>query len=258
MQKTYARKPHARRRHRRSEARHWLEEGSLGQETLFSELDPYLLATDRILCRRATQLAFRLKRSRETPRAVLLPPAGTVGWQIGHLAKHFELYVWCPEPDEIQEAAAAKFGAILISGSLDQLPDACADLIMITDVGWRDRREFAEAVRELREYLSGEGEALCVLRAIDEGTGVIIEWDAGSRLPLGELLAANDAPSEWELAPLVTGPSDFDLGTFLKRHRTFFGRNARDFCLDRLYDPDFARNARDSTRCAVLLSWGPA
>lgn len=260
MSRQFRRKPHTARRMSRENWSHWLEQGADGQETLLLDVTPPLLTLDRAICSRATQIAFRLRGDRTRRRALVVAPPGVASWQIGFLSKHFEVFVYTPELDPILERISSAFEATLLE-SLDELPEHAADLILLLESNWTDSIKFLEAAQFAAEYLSSEGELLSVLFCEELNGHSEVLWSSGAKTEIVALIGrASRLLSQqfrgYESVPIVRSLFQNMAGEFLKRHREYFGKNARDLYMSHINDPEFIPDKLIG-RSAVLLAWGP-
>ena len=244
--------------------KHWLGEGSDGQESLLLDLDPYLFAADAVLCRAASTVAHRYDGDEKRPLAMLIPPRGTVSWHIGYLAKKFDLCLWIFEQDEIIEEAAEYFNASIFTG---ELPDGVAgtiDFLLLTEYSWNSVIEFSGAIRTAGSLLSDSGISCAVLRCWGDNDCPTINWGDGGRSGLRELILGDifhlPSPDGYTMISLpdVDPSQGHGVTDFLKRHRPFFGKNARELFFERMRDPDFCQffSAGEDNRHAVaVLNW---
>lgn len=240
--------------------RHWLGEGGVGQESLFLDLDPYLYVLDQAICKCIALGAHEYDNHEGRPLAVLVPPEESVSWHIGYVGNLYDLLV-CAEPDnEIRNEAACQFGAVVGDLRADIEP---LQLYLHLDKCWIELGEFVDAVRETRQYLGESGMMAFMLNCWGVEGSLEVCWAEGMKSPLSELVDGDklfdfDSPKSVISKCLteITASNSFGLGDFLKRHKMFFGKNARDFALDRFQDLDFRDSFSDedaSKRWATLL-----
>ncbi len=226
--------------------KHWLGEGGVGQETLFLELTVEQYLIDQELCSVAVQIARTGASGPEPPVSLFIPPTSSVSWLIGYLSRLFDTYVWQIDSTEtLVLDATSHFAVEIISGELPpDLPPL--HLLLHAKADWANEREFSLSVRELCQYLHRDGVALFVIHGEDSGEEARIRWASGELSLLGDLLQSLSQYRQLvvpEVTKIFLEPTAIDdrerLRAFLHRHRSYFGRNARDFLLARMSDPDF-------------------
>ncbi len=248
------------------QARHWMGEGHFGQEALLLDLDPYLYAIDQVLSHRISQIVHAREDERARPLAVLVPPEATVSWQLAYLAQHFDLSLWSDDSDAILQDAVSHFDAEIFSGELPPLIHGRLSLFVHTDAAWENRSQLRLALRDTASSLAADGEIIVVLRCRGKLSQLEVEWSDGSSSDLSEVLERHVIAGLSEPSQVVhLSLADFDprgseyLTAFLRRHRDFFGRNARDFFLDRMRDADFSEafySPQDgAARFATMICW---
>ena len=258
-------KTHNRRRPGSDDSGHWLNEGINGEESLLLELDPYLFACDQMLSTLSSSVAHRAETEAkgELPFAVLVPPEGSVGWQLGYLSKKFNVYIWADEGDDFLREAADQFGAKVISGDLETELTQPIELFLFTD-DWQTQSEFISSLREARDCLSICGTIGAVLKAKGLAVPERVCWADGDECGVTVLqnggLFPLTAPSELLYARLSDlRPSEGEaFKGFVKRNRPFFGKNLRELLLSRMEEPEFAstfRTAGLESAWVILSIW---
>ena len=256
----YQRKPYAGRHKEESEQRHWLEEGVAGQESLLLELDAWLYALDQPLAAIASGVAHACVPRQERPFAVFIPLYDTIGWQLASLSKHYNVYLWSENGDELLTRAANVFGAEIVDEDLLGQLEHEVDFFLCSNYVWTSEQTFKRAVRNARASLSREGRACFVLRGTGAGEDISVVWREGTSTALAEILAAEPAAlppvAENRLIALKDADPVSLLPAFLKRNRDFFGRNMRELFLQRMQEEDFGKPfERRSGEWALLLVW---
>ena len=247
------------------DGRHWLDEGELGRECLFDDLDPFLYAIDRAIATKASQIAHSYDGEDEKPRALLAPPVASVPWQIGNLSRHYRVEIWVPDPDDLVERAAEAFDAHVLVGEIPDELVGMIDLFLVTNTHWENHNHFLLWQKEALPFLAEDGELCVVLRSVGEGGLLSVSWDDGSETLLTDLVSLGPEAKRAEfkticLPEFAPDKSSF-LTDFLHRHRQFFGRNARDLCLTRMHEDDFQAvfSPQQKPRWWVtMLSWALA
>lgn len=244
-------------------SRHWLNEGAAGQQSLFLELDPVLYALDPDIARLAVSRAHAYDGDERRPFAVLAPPSGSVGWQAGLFAKHFNLYLWAETQIEEFDAAVDYFGLEWVIDLASRVT-GIADFIAVTDRQWNTKRQLLTVAGQVAQALGPEGLACFALQAVLSPEELLFTWGDGTTSTIREIcqaLGAADAAvplrSAIETAEVLARVDRFDrerVANFLKRHRDFFGREAHGFLAERLSDDDFVQAFTDPAAVAVLLT----
>jgi hypothetical protein len=255
-------KPYSGRHREEGPPRHWLHEGSTGQESLLLELDPCLYALDQALATVAASVAHSVDHGEEKPYAVLVPPAQTVGWQLGFLSKNYNVYVWSETFDEVLGQAADRFGAQVIDGDLYAELEHEIDLFVYTDYSWRSARQFAQTIKETKKLLSVAGKACFAVSARGDGSLRQVNWQDGSGTSLSKIMQEGfphvAPPEQLRKVCLSQLEPNSILPAFLKRNRDFFGRNMREEFLERMQEMDFRGSVGAPAQAliwACLLVW---
>ncbi|MCB0323233.1 MAG: hypothetical protein KDD69_06645 [Bdellovibrionales bacterium] len=255
--------------------RHWLGEGSAGQESLLLELEPIAYVLDQAVASISTAVAHRLSLRHEKPFAVLVPPAGSVGWQLGYLIKRFNVYLCADPTDDHSQEAADRFGAKLIRGEFDAELEHEIGFFLFGGAEWEDRNTFAFAVRQAQACTADDGivSALLLGERTIGASGACetrVLWSDGSSSAMAELgglsgftLGVPISTHTVELT-MANALDSGRMSAFLKRNRAYFGRETREMLANRIRDEDFCqhfqdvsvRHAQDTpTRLAILVSW---
>ncbi len=246
-----------RQKERRKEVRHWLGEGELGQDCLFDDLDPYLYAADKTLFHRASTRSHEIQQQRRElePSALLIPRSGTVPWHIEYLSEKFELWIWAFEEDDLLREAGEYFGAQIFVG--DSIPENVLELdyILCTETEWDGKQDLAEIYRAVQHHLAADGMMSVVWQGeMREGESPLAQFSKQQAFLFPE-------PDFVETVPLsaIANAHEYNVAEFLRRHKRFFGKNARDLCLARMNEKDFmeiARGAGAEKRAAIVLEFG--
>jgi hypothetical protein len=248
------------------QTRHWLGEGYSGQEALLLDLDPYLYAIDQALCHRISQTSHDKYSVRPSTTALLIPPSGAVYWQISYLSQRFELSVWADSSDTLVQSAADHFDVELFSGDIPSIVNGKIGLVVNADFTWNSRAQFLSEIRQLASTVSDGGELIVVMPGLQDGSVINIRWRDDSVSELNQLLEMRGLLGlELPQTIFTQRLNEFDyqnadyLSAFLKRHRLFFGRNARDLFLARMRESDFSQLLRSSagneSTVAVMVCW---
>lgn len=240
---------------------HWLGSGPNIQDSLLLDLNPYTYSLDHLIVRQASQVAFRYEGREKRPLAVLFPPVESIPWQLGVLARNFDICIRAGASDQILEQAAERFNASLFIGELPPTVDSSADFILSTTVEWPSLSLIVEMLEQIHSLISEEGRGALVVPCVSKPDGdvEVLLSDGSSSLSIFEFLnescfskfrlrAYYDVP----ISKLRTYP-DFGVNEFSKRHSDFFGKYGRDLCLSRIYEEDFQGILKDKNRCAVLI-----
>ncbi len=265
MPTPYRRKPHSVRRALPTELPHWLEEGVDGQQLLFDEVTPELFALDQAICSEINRLAHTGVRPTAKPQAILAPPAGAFGWQMSFLAKHLHVNLWSGEDDESFLKAVSQFSCGLFSGEIPERFRGEIALALFTDSLWGSQREFISTVAEVLAVLADDGKAFFCLRGIADAERVQIVWGDGGVSDLNELCGGDAFLPGIGAATLVEKidltrkkylESEY-LSAFLKRHRGFFGKDARETLANRVLGADYQEIVarHESAAFALLITW---
>jgi hypothetical protein len=236
---------------------HWLGQGSLGQESLFLELCPYLYILDQSIYKLAYQVASQHEIRGDKPVALIVSAQDTIGWQIGYISKLFDIYL-CSSPDTpgLYEAAN-KFGGIV--SSFDNVNEQ-ADFYLHIDSKWENENDFLlTAKASFRKSINGA----FVLKCFGTENELEICWEDGSKTPLSEFLEPSGffgfPRPDYVLSRCLKDialKENYGVSAFLKRNKAYFGKNARDYCFDRINDNDFRESFSDdlaSCRWATLM-----
>lgn len=228
-----------RREEKGDNVKHWLEEGSVGQESLLLDVEPQLYLIDQVLCKKVTQLAYQFK---ETPLGIIIPPAESVSWQICFLSKLYDLLVWGDDGDELLLEAAKTFDVEIFSGDIPE--DILAvQLFLYLDWGWQSVNDFLIELREVSRYVAEDGEILFVLQTSGHQDTLEVHWQDGSSTVLSEIIERgaykkNTEAITFSFSQLAVEREE-RLNIFLKRHREFFGKNIRELFLRRITESEF-------------------
>lgn len=232
--------------------RHWLGEGLAGQESLLSEITPFLYAADATIFRHASQIAHHYHGPEERPLATVISPSGSIPWHVGQLSKHFDVCLLLEQYDPMIDGLTSSFGISVYEGHVPESLHSAVDFLVFTEIFWRDPTAFSLALRLALQLLSPSGRAIVMLPELGSPEDVAIQFASG------ELIARDAILQMYELSvfesALVTpialqGLLDdpkLGINEFAKRHKEFFGRSARDLCLSRLYEQDFRDEIVDS------------
>jgi hypothetical protein len=257
----------AQKRGKESLSRHWLGEGSFGQDSLLTEIDPHLYAIDQKLCHHISQLAFHNAIKDGKPEAVIVSGPDAVPWLIPFMTDRYCLWIWGQEEDDLLNAAAASFNAEIFYGELPERLQGRASVAVLAHSHWAGPELLMDALRLFSQTLGAGGRVLTVLRGRMIEGEPHVEWEAGEHTALADLLAGNifrfEPPVIVEEASLgeIGALRDFGISAFLLRHHEFFGEEARDLVLARMRERDFSDLLRDnaaSSRIALLLGWSYA
>lgn len=257
--KKFERKPQAGKRGSDELVTHWLGEGGLGVECLTAEIDPILYAADAAICREI-QRVFRScdMGPKELPLAVLAPPADSIGWQLGVLARDFASVLWVQEDDELHHQATDHFGAELVCGELPERFEGAVELMLVTEYRWPSLGEFYDVVSQTCCALSTQGQALFVLAGRENGHEVTVQFENGETLSWTEgnwpKRFGMPTPFRVEICGFkeLNQDASFGVTEFLQRNRGFFGKEARQLVLQRVREEDFLKT---ENQVAVLLSF---
>ncbi len=228
------------RRPAEGEDQHWLGHGIDGQDALLFDLDPYLYAADPIICRIAQQVAHsapdRAKSEpNERPKAALLLGYDLNPWTVGFLSERFDVALVTEYVDPIVEETADQFDALLVDEEEFFNLEPVFDFILRFECSKGLDPELMSRVQKCAELLICGGVALFPTLA----SGPSKEHEAGwLEKTLGFREFSKVETERVKLSDLSALP-DFGVGDFAKRHRAFYGKEARDLCLKRIYERDF-------------------
>jgi len=243
---------------------HWLGEGIDGQQTLASELDPYVYRADQTICQKLRASYFERGAGAEKGKLLLCPPDDALGYHMGVLSESYDIFVQTRGWDEFSEEVAEHFKAVLLRDGLPYELNGRLSTILYTNYHWDSLSTFRELVRKALSLLSPEGYAHFLLPGQLLSQGSVVNWDDGSTTNLSEIEQGEvfrlPVPDGVEILPFaaVSSIEDDYLRRFLKRHRSYFGRAALGPCLQRMKESDFydlLLGPESKTRCAVLCSW---
>lgn len=247
----------ARQRGKDTSSEHWMGLGQFGQDALLHDFDPTLYALDQALNSAAVSQFHRLGRREERPLALIVPPEDSLIWHVGRISELFQVGLWQLEPDPVIDDILNRFGASLVQGPLADLPELLA-LVILLQHDWVHAGAWLHTVQTCAESLEEEGMLLALLKVRAQGDSGLVQWQDGSETNVADL--QNDLCQEFksvdnrrvELTPKILSDDEY-LSEFLRRHRSFFGRNARELCLARMSEDDFAPLFRDGSHQALLF-----
>lgn len=233
-------------------------------ESLALEFDPFLFSLDPMLCKTISSFVHHYNGEKKRPFAVVATPPDAISWQVGFLAKWFDLCLWSAESDDAATELASRYGASSFTGAVPDSLSGMVDLFLFIDSYWAAEQEFVSGIAEAREHTADDGEVAAVLRCSGDGENSIIVWADGSETLWKNIVQGRvfrlPAPDRAELTALssVTRAADFGLKDFLSRHKSFFGKDARDFCLMQTGATDFMKAVRPpagDSRFSALTVW---
>lgn len=245
-----------------SEFEHWLGLGVEGQQSLLSDIDPYLYVSDAAFCNLIKSIHFGKSRRKEKTRALLIPPGGRVSWHQAFLAEMYKVYVWAEELDEVQEQAAERFSNEIIDAELPEELYQGLDIIALTNRFWVSEEAFRKALYDSIDLVGEEGTLVSLVACEKKGLGMEIVLSDDLKIEYESLFsgfAALDRPSqviEIELSQ-VSDAEDY-LRNFLKRHKDFFGADSFGPALEAIKADgifSLASNPEAKDRYALLLVW---
>lgn len=247
---------------RRDEDRgHWLGAGLAGQDSLLFDLDPYLYAADSVLSKTISQVAHHYDGENGKALIAICPAPETLPWHSAYLRSHCDVCICAPVDDPLLEFVEESFNVTIFSESVPHSLQGQADIVLFTEAHWKNLSTLEESLHIAEELLADDGRALFVLQASGEEPNLTLSWDDPYCETVADLVASRIF-SKFKIAfetvvPLATlnAQRDFGVGEFAKRHKDFFGKNARELCLSRVYEEDFQREIADSLdRHAVVLT----
>lgn len=255
--------------------KHWLGVGSAGPESLLEDLDPTLYSIDALLCGVVTGLLSKGRIGAGRPAAALLQPHNVVLWQMGFINERFDLWVGVSDEDEYLTQVTSALGVELFTWPIPRELYRELSLVVMLGLAWAAPTDFREFVVEVRRNLAEDGRVLVVLPVQSEAVlgdrddtawrASRVVWGDGSATKIDAMLSGDIFGLE--AATWCGGVSlgsvgrlhEFGVSEYLKRHRSFFGKGAREITLARMRETDFSGplRSKDADRNgAVLLSWG--
>jgi hypothetical protein len=246
-----------------SNSTHWLGEGEVGQDYLIGEVEPFLYTADGQLCSAVASHAHRSGAGRGSKRSLFIPPVGGAFWPVGYLSKWFSIVIWTELEDEATLQIAEQFGAQLYAGEHPLEFGDEAEIILCTELQWQSSFDLATAVRSYRSLLSADGVLILAIPfqvTAEERLGIVTFAD-GSTTAVNELQQGRvfgvESPNYFDSVLLRRDDVlDTDqMGNFLKRHREYFGKNARLLLEMRINETDFNRWLTGEYGVSVCV-WG--
>jgi hypothetical protein len=207
-------------------AEHWLGHGVEGQDALLFDLDPYLYALDPVICKIASQVS-RYEREDERGKAAILLGYDLNPWVVGFLAERFDLALVTEFADPIVEETALRFDAILLDEEEFLNIEPCFEFILRFDCARGLEPGLVRTVDLVSDLMLPGGVALFPI--IAENLNLLPDTLGFRNYTLVET-------HQVYLKSLV---KDYGVTEFAKRHRSFYGKEARDLCLKRIYERDF-------------------
>ncbi len=241
-----------------------LDEAYAEQQNLFFELDPYLFLADSVVCQRSRGLLFQGKNFTRRPPALVFPPDGGAGWYQGFLSDYYTVSVYVAERDPFVDEVTKRCGAVAVSSPLPTYLDGATALVIHAEVEWHGVDTYLSRLATSWQLVDPEGILISVIPGrIDENHNTVATFLDGTGYTVEELqgMLKFDQDSEVEIVDVPFASADcFSsedyLTTFLKRHRSYFGKSARGACLARMADPDFrecVQGAGSQLRTAIIV-----
>lgn len=237
---------------------HWLGEGMLGQDDLFFDLQPHLYAVDALICKQIAQIGYQMENALCEPAAVLVPPKESLSWFVPHLVNYFEVFLWTDSLDEALDELVRHFNVEVFSG---QVPERICPVgyVLCLDSKWEGADNFFLSVEEAMSCLAEDGTATFILQVLGREEELKIFWNENCSTPYHQFIQdqANYSAFEMSQSELCSIPqglalSQNSVSEFLRRHRSYFGKNARELCIRRMNEIDFSNIATDE-ECWVLV-----
>lgn len=240
---------------------HWLGEGMIGQDDLFFDLQPHLCAVDALICKQIVQLGYQMEHALCEPAAVLVPPKESLSWFVPHLVDHFEVFLWTDELDEALDNLVQHFNVEIFSG---EVPERIwpVGYVLCLDTEWDGPDNFFSGVEEVVPCLAEDGIATFVLQVLGKEDECKIFWNEENSTPYHQFIHEQPCAASHEMfqSELFSIPQGLALpqnsvSEFLKRHRSYFGKNARELCIRRMNEIDFCNIATDEERWVLVVSY---
>jgi len=237
------------------QSEHWLGHGLDGQEALLFDLDPYLYALDAHICRVSQQIAFSTdarvsKPSKERPKAAIILGDELNPWSIGFLSEKFDLVLVTDFIDPIVEETADHFNAIILDEEKFYNLEPVIDFALFFNCSAELGRDLIKSAFDITNILAIGGVALFPTRTTEIlGAEVRANW-------LSTTLGFKEFDSievfQTSFSELLKTP-DYGVGEFAKRHKSFYGKEARDLCLKRIYEDDFQEVVKGNNEILELI-----
>ncbi len=237
------------------ERQHWLGHGVDGQETLLIDLDPYLYVLDSYICKVSQQIAFSedlriSKLSKERPKAAIILGEELNPWSIGYLSDRFDVVLVTDFIDPIIEETANRFNAIILDEEKFFELEPVFDFVLFFNCSAEIDGKLAKSAFDISHVLSTSGVALFpIINSENSSPETRVAWIASS---LGFREFSEIEIYQTNFTELKKLP-DFGVLEFSKRHKNFYGKEARDLCLKRLYEDDFQEAVNNDKRTIELI-----
>lgn len=243
------------RRESTRNAEHWLGFGIDGQDALLLDLDPYLYVLDSLICRIAQQTAFTVdERFRsepsERPKAAILLGYDLNPWTVGFLSERFDVALVSDYVDPIVEETADRFNAVLFDDETFYSLEPVFDFVLRFECTQAIDGELLRTASELSNVLLPGGRALFPISIKDGKTGEQRAQWIKSSLGFREYTTVDVERASFQE---IKNLPDFGVGEFARRHRAFYGKEARDLCLKRIYERDFQAVIESETNDLELI-----
>ena len=234
---------------------HWLGHGFDGQDALLLDLDPYLYVLDSQICRVSQQIAFSgeergLKAVKERPKAAIILGHDLNPWSVGFLSERFDIVLVTEFADPIVEETASRFNAIVLDEEQFYELEPVIDFALFFNCASELDAALIKSAHEISNVIVQGGVSLFPLRTKDKLSAEVKSSWLNGTLGFREFSSIDIYQNSFtELKKLP----DYGVTEFAKRHRSFYGKEARDLCLKRIYEDDFQEIIADEKEVIELV-----